>query len=139
MSLILPEPNVSLNYCLDNYSNGEVLQGRDKFKCDNCEDLQNATKKTLIKTLPNFLSVHLRRFKYDETRKGITKLMWLIPFPFKIKIKTNHDTANSKEMLYKLVGVVAHIGNGGNYGHYISYIKINKQWFLFNDDEIKEV
>ena len=85
------------------------------------------------------MSVHFRRFKYDEYKKGITKLMWLIPFPFKIKIKTNHDPANSKEVLYKLVGVVAHIGTGGNYGHYVSYIKINKQWFMFNDEEIKEV
>ena len=41
--------------------------------------------------------------------------------------------------MYKLVGVVAHIGSGGNYGHYISYVKINKQWFMFNDDEISEV
>jgi ubiquitin C-terminal hydrolase len=26
--------------------------------------------------------------------------------------------------MYKLVGVVAHLGQGENYGHYISYIKI---------------
>jgi ubiquitin C-terminal hydrolase len=36
--------------------------------------------------------------------------------------------------MYKLVGVVAHLGKGENYGHYISYIKIGKQWFLINDD-----
>jgi ubiquitin C-terminal hydrolase len=35
--------------------------------------------------------------------------------------------------------VVAHIGTGGSYGHYVSYIKINNQWFYFNDDEIIEV
>ena len=37
MSLILPEPNVSLNHCVESYSVGEVLSGKDKFKCDNCE------------------------------------------------------------------------------------------------------
>lgn len=71
------------------------MSGREKFKCDKCGDLQNAEKRTLIKTLPNFLSVHLRRFKYDETRKGIIKLMWLIPFPYKIKIKSNYQTGDS--------------------------------------------
>lgn len=65
------------------------MTGHDKFECDNCKGLQNAEKSTLIRTLPNFLSVHLRRFKYDEIRKGIVKLLWLIPFPQKIKIKTN--------------------------------------------------
>ena len=41
------------------------MTGRDKFKCDKCGDLVDALKATHIKTLPNFLSVHLRRFKYD--------------------------------------------------------------------------
>lgn len=39
--------------------------------------------------------------------------------------------------MYRLVGVVAHIGSGGNYGHYICYVKIGKQWYLFNDDEME--
>lgn len=41
--------------------------------------------------------------------------------------------------MYRLVGVVAHIGSGGNYGHYICYVKIGKQWYLFNDDEMEQV
>ena len=39
LSLILPEPNVSLNYCISNYSKAEKLAGRDKFKCDKCGEL----------------------------------------------------------------------------------------------------
>lgn len=97
MSLVLPEPNVSLNYCIDKYSDIEKLVGSEKFKCDKCGGLQNAEKRTLIKTLPNFLSVHLRRFKYDETRKGIIKLMWLIPFPYKIKIKSNYSIVSNNK------------------------------------------
>lgn len=36
LSLILPEPNVSLNYCIEHYSAQERMSGKDKFKCDNC-------------------------------------------------------------------------------------------------------
>ena len=36
LSLILPEPNVSLNYCIENYSAQEKMVGKYKFKCDNC-------------------------------------------------------------------------------------------------------
>jgi ubiquitin C-terminal hydrolase len=93
-------------------------------------------KGTLIKTLPNFLSIHLRRFKYDEKKKGITKLVWQIPFPFKIKIKPNYNQNEAKDLTYKLVGVVVHLGSGENYGHYLSYIKIGTKWYVFNDDEI---
>lgn len=97
LSLVLPQPNVSLNYCIDKYSDVEKLVGSEKFKCDKCGGLQNAEKRTLIKTLPNFLSVHLRRFKYDEARKGIIKLMWLIPFPYKIKIKSNYNAPQNNQ------------------------------------------
>lgn len=120
MSFILPEPNVSLNYCISNYSRAERLTGRDKFKCDKCGDLVDASKCSLIKTLPNFLSVHLRRFKYDEAKKGITKLNWQVPFPYKLKIKTNYwdktmkqqEGEKDQEGLYRLVGVVVHLGTG---------------------------
>ena len=65
LSLFLPEPNVSLNYCISSYSKVEKLMGNDKFKCDKCDSLQSAEKKVLLKSLPKFLTVHLRRFKYD--------------------------------------------------------------------------
>jgi ubiquitin C-terminal hydrolase len=57
-----------------------------------------------------------------------------VPFPYKLKIKTNYSEADQKEGLYKLVGVVVHLGTGENYGHYLSYIKIGTKWFVFNDD-----
>lgn len=91
-------------------------------------------KATHIKTLPNFLSVHLRRFKYDEHKRGITKLVWQIPFPFKLRLKPTYSEKEGVELIYKLVGVVVHMGTGENYGHYLSYIRIGSKWYVFNDD-----
>lgn len=91
LSLFLPEPNVSLNNCIQQYSKPEKLTDTNKFKCDKCNSLEDASKVTLIKTIPKFLSIHLRRFKYDEIKKGMIKLNWLIPFPFKLKLKTNYS------------------------------------------------
>lgn len=42
LSLVLPEPNVSLNYAISNYSKVEKMTGRDKFKCDTCNTLVEA-------------------------------------------------------------------------------------------------
>jgi ubiquitin C-terminal hydrolase len=36
LSLHLPEPNVSLSYCIRSYSNKEYMKGQDKFFCDKC-------------------------------------------------------------------------------------------------------
>ena len=88
------------------------MAGNDQFKCDKCNALVDANKCTLIKTLPNFLSVHLRRFKYDEIKKGMTKLTWQIPFSPKIIMKPNYNGKDEKSVVYKLVGVVAHLGSG---------------------------
>jgi len=66
MSLTLPEPNVSLNYCITNYyTKAEKFTGKNMFKCDNCGKLVEALKTAHIKTLPNFLCIQLRRFNYD--------------------------------------------------------------------------
>jgi ubiquitin C-terminal hydrolase len=71
-----------------------------------------ALKATHIKTLPNFLSIHLRRFKYDEYKRGITKLIWQIPFPFKLKLRATYNEKDTTDSIYKLVGVVVHLGTG---------------------------
>ncbi len=111
LSLVLPEPNVSLQFCIRSYSEGERMKGRDQFKCDQCAQLRDATRTSLIKSLPNFLTIHLRRFKYDELRKGIIKLNWLIPFPYKLKVDQNYEKDEARvPPYYKLVGVIAHIG-----------------------------
>lgn len=91
MSFSLPEPNVSLNYCISNYSKAEKFTGKNMFKCDTCGKLVEALKWSLIKSLPNFLSIQLRRFNYDEARKGLVKLNWQVPFPFKLKFSTNYE------------------------------------------------
>ena len=40
--------------------------------------------------------------------------------------------ANSGKFKYQLKAIINHIGNA-SFGHYITFIKINNQWFGFND------
>lgn len=88
MSLHLPEPNVSLSYCIRHYSTPEYMKGSDSFFCDRCKSLQEAEKTTLLKTLPRYLTVHLKRFKYDERIKGLSKITWQVAFPLQLKLKS---------------------------------------------------
>ena len=49
----------------------------------------------------------------------------------------NHDQENTSSYLYRLYGIIVHIGQGNKYGHYIAVVRINGRWIQFNDDEIE--
>jgi len=40
---------------------------------------------------------------------------------------------------YELNSMVIHIGSGPGMGHYVSIIKSEDKWFLFNDNEVKMI
>lgn len=63
----------------------------------------------------------------QEYEKEIEKLQSKIS-SFKFKTKIN----------YNLKGVIIHEGDV-NYGHYFSFIKINEQWFKFDDLRVDEI
>lgn len=44
------------------------------------------------------------------------------------------DDAYNPERMYDLVAVVVHIGSSLNRGHYISIVKSEDIWILFDDD-----
>lgn len=41
----------------------------------------------LIKSLPNTMIVHLKRFKYDEQMKRLVKLQYKVAFPSDIRVE----------------------------------------------------
>ncbi|KRX10354.1 hypothetical protein PPERSA_00834 [Pseudocohnilembus persalinus] len=129
------QSNTSLTYCLQQMSQPEILNGKDQFRCDKCEDLQDATKKYLIEEFPKTLIIHLKRFKYDENYKRMIKVNTKVAFPFEIKLKPN-DREDRQEQMYQLYGIVIHLGQGEQYGHYVSIIKIKNLWYLFDDETI---
>ncbi|KAJ3016240.1 hypothetical protein HKX48_004151 [Thoreauomyces humboldtii] len=133
------EPNCSLSYCLRNFSNSETLCKQNKFFCDTCNSLQEAEKRMIVRKTPNILAVHLKRFKYQEQLQRYIKLSYRVPFPFELRLSNFTDDAENPERLYKLFAVIVHIGNGPHHGHYVTLVKSQEQWLLFDDDEVSPV
>ena len=75
------EANTSVSGCLRNFSKTETLGGSDKFYCDTCCALQEAQKCMKMKTLPQVLALHLKRFKYIEAAGRMKKLCHRVVFP----------------------------------------------------------
>jgi len=91
-------------------------------------------KKILIKSLPDTLITHLKRFKYDDTYKRMVKLTSKVAFPLELRVDINKE--GGKFRLYELSAIIVHMGAGMMYGHYVSIIKNRDKWFQFDDETV---
>lgn len=56
---------------------------------------------------------------------------------FELHFPLQSDDASNPDRLYDLVGVVVHCGSGPNRGHYISIVRSQGLWLLFDDDIVE--
>uniref|UniRef100_A0A0N4ZYF5 Ubiquitin carboxyl-terminal hydrolase n=1 Tax=Parastrongyloides trichosuri TaxID=131310 RepID=A0A0N4ZYF5_PARTI len=133
------EPNVSITHCLRVFSSTETLCGDQKYYCDNCCSKQEAQKRMRIKKLPKLLALHLKRFKYVESLNRHTKLSYKVLFPMELRLFNISDDATNAYRIYDLVSVVVHCGSTPNRGHYITLVKSQNFWLLFDDDIVDKI
>lgn len=93
-------------------------------------------KRSLIKSLPNNLIIHLKRFTYDFERNQSVKINSRFEFPIELNIEEYCVKSDfEKEYVYELNGITVHTGCAQG-GHYFSYIRNNDQWYEFNDSKV---
>lgn len=151
------ESSYSLTHSLNNFSKLERLTHQNKFYCNNCCSLQEATKTIKIKKLPEVLVINFKRFKYDEKVDRMVKLFDSISYSHKLRLfntksekkeeSTHHNHNHHQHVavgddftLYELYALVVHIGGGPMHGHYVSLCKVRaKLWLLFDDETVELV
>ena len=127
--------NTSLIASIKSFTKPERLFGDDKFFCDNCNCKQEAERKTLIKSTPQVLICHLKRFQYSEQLRRYTKLNYRVAFPSQLRMENTLDGCD--DQLYELYSIIVHLGPGFQYGHYMAFVKIKQHWIRFDDDYIE--
>ncbi|KAF9975410.1 hypothetical protein BGZ73_000974 [Actinomortierella ambigua] len=133
------EQNSSVSSCLRQFSASEMLCHKDKFYCDECCGLQEAEKRMKIKQLPNILSLHLKRFKYQEALQKYVKLSYRVAFPLELRLFNTVDDMEDPDRIYDLFAFVVHIGSGPHHGHYVAVVKNGDKWLLFDDDTVETI
>lgn len=100
-------------------------------------------KKTVLKSLPTILVIHLNRFSYSTQYKCKLKLFDYFAFPKTFSatdIITDPIVREGNEPLtsvYNLVGITVHKGETAYDGHYYSIIKnSDNNWMIFDDDNV---
>ncbi|CAL4964625.1 unnamed protein product [Urochloa decumbens] len=110
---------------------------------------RNGMQKILIGRAPHVLVVNLKRYKFSKasgSKKRKVNVRFNELFDMQPFMKERSAEVNT---LYRLVGVVQHIGDMG-LGHYVSYVRANemasqmnhsndhKSWFYVSDEQIRK-
>ena len=145
-----------LSEALNLFIKEDILEGDNKYFCEKYDRKIKVMKRCCIKTLPNTLTITLKRFDFDFSQMQKVKINDYFEFPFSFDIKpwtivglkdqippeANYEPEEQSESYYRyeLVGVLVHSGTAEG-GHYYSFIKDrsgeSKGWFEFNDNKVR--
>ncbi|XP_060523089.1 ubiquitin carboxyl-terminal hydrolase 16/45 [Cylas formicarius] len=137
---VCEEGECSVESCLNQFTECELMMGTNKVSCDRCTRNQpgpakktvytDASKQLLIYNPPAVLILHLKRFQVYRYRSAkvskfvkFSALLDLGPFCSKKSRSLPTFVAGQSKVLYSLYGVVEHSGSIHG-GHYVAYIKV---------------
>lgn len=152
---------VRLEDCFKLFTSSELLEGDDAWHCPRCKKRQPTVKTMRISRMPQYLMIHLKRFKHGGlwgSNKlttfvrypcGPDQLLDLAPYWLPQSIKGSVDGSvprassrlasvyQSPPFHYMLYGVANHFGNLKS-GHYTAYVdRGSSGWCLFDDARVR--
>lgn len=124
----------SLQESIQKFFQPEILDGNNKYRCDNCKKLVKARKQMSIHQAPNILVIQLKRFE------GIFggKIDKVIAFEEVLVLSNVMSKASQDpQPVYNLFGTIVHSGFSPESGHYYAYIKdAMGRWYCCNDSYV---
>ncbi|XP_039249440.2 ubiquitin carboxyl-terminal hydrolase 40-like [Styela clava] len=109
----------------DMFVDTELMNGKNQYRCDQCQKLVDARKGAVIKTLPPILTISLLRFSFDYNTFRRFKETRKFEFPLSLSMKSYCEkTCDEKSACYdyELYSVIIHSGSAHG-GHYHAYIR----------------
>lgn len=127
------EPGMkTLQNAIDGFSREEILDEKNKWRCEKCKMDSCAVRKIDVWKLPQCLIIHLKRFD-AVGRKNDTNIVYPIEG---LMVRGESDNVNRT---YDLYAVNIHRGQM-NYGHYLAHCRnANGKWYNYDDCSVEEV
>ena len=148
----IPDDCDSLTECLDSFTNHEILDSNNEWKCDKCNKFSNAHKQIRFWSTPQILIIVLKRFKkipikitlsVERTKTLIAnkKITKLIDFPigdFDIARYLNCPSRKYSTH-YSLYSICNHMGSTDG-GHYTAFCQnLDGNWYEYNDETVSKI
>ncbi|KAL0244819.1 hypothetical protein GEMRC1_008901 [Eukaryota sp. GEM-RC1] len=133
LSLEINRKSKSIEGALDKFVSKEDVQS---FKCDSCKTTTSVSKWFSIRTLPNVLLIHLKRFSF--LGRG-SKVCTPVQFPENLNL-SKYLAFPEDGFQYTLHSLILHHGRSLSFGHYTSYVKSsNGLWYHYDDERVSQV
>lgn len=127
----------SVHQALKQFTAAELLSKGNRYKCEACGKLSDASKQYQVQQPPNVLTVHLKRFQMLP--QGMIKINRDIEFGPEFDL-TPYMVNGSGKAIYDLYAVLVHEGQSCHSGHYHCFVKnSNGCWYSMNDESIHQV
>lgn len=120
-----PERNNTLISFISSFSEVEKLQGDNKYYCDSCCNYVEADRSLHYETLPDILTVHLKRFSASSELGLMCKINDHVDVPLSLPclLYKCHTNCCRQDHKYTLFGIITHAGYTISSGHYVAYVK----------------
>ena len=127
--------DTDVQYCLDQYTCTEMLDGENQYFCDVCNAKRDAKRVLKLTELPPVLNVQLSRYVYDRAKGEKKKVSDKVLLPTSLTVPTGGETKKT----YLLCAVMRHQGTSAYSGHYLAEVMdwLTGKWFEFNDENVK--
>ncbi|RWS27002.1 ubiquitin carboxyl-terminal hydrolase 15-like isoform X2 [Leptotrombidium deliense] len=131
-----PSRCLTLNDCLNAFSQSEMLDEDNPWFCPMCTSNQRARKSLSIWRCPDTLMVYLKRFVFHEMQS--IKVDDPVSFPIGSLDLTPFVKGPKDDHVYSLQSLICHSGGKCIHtsGHYTAFSKhcTTKEWNYFNDE-----
>jgi ubiquitin carboxyl-terminal hydrolase 8 len=139
LSVAIPRSSgysVSLMTCLTAFTEREVLDRNNQWKCDGCKKPVQATKQMGVYQCSPILIIHLKRFE----GVGYSARKISTPVDYPDSLDSRRFTTSREGATYRLTGAVFHSGTMGG-GHYTSAVldQAENRWYYYNDSSARPV
>lgn len=127
----------SVHAALRQFTAPELLTRQNRYRCEACSSLADATKQFKVHSAPNILTVQLKRFQMHM--QGMTKIHRDVDFTPELDLTPFMSDDNAK-VLYDLYAVLVHEGQSCHSGHYFCFVKGSSgMWYAMNDERVHQV
>lgn len=127
----------TLDEALSSYFSREQLDNND-YKCEACKRRVPATKQFTLERPPKVLCVQLKRFSVIGAK--ISKHIGFKQTIDMGRYLWREPGESPKQLTYKLMSVVSHMGPSVNCGHYTAIAQVSSgQYYIFDDSCVRPI